>query len=246
MTAALSVHGLGRTFGGLYAVREVSFDVEPGSRVAIIGPNGAGKTTLFNLISGEALPTSGRIELFGRDVTRVPPNKRTALGLGRTYQVTNLFGRLPVLQNMLLAAAGLDRAKFALVRPLRHYHHLHARAEALLSQFDLWALRDVIVSDLSYGDQRQLEIALALASSPRLLLLDEPTAGLAAAETRSLMELVGSLPKDVTILLIEHDMTVVFGTCERIIVLQAGSVVADGAPDAIRDDERVRRIYLGA
>jgi len=246
VTAALSLGAVGRAFGGLHALRDVSFDVEAGSRVAVIGPNGAGKTTLFNLISGETLPTTGRIQMFGRDITRMLPNRRTALGLGRTYQVTNLLPRLSVLDNSLLAVAGLERAKFALLRPMRQFVHLHARAEALLSPLGLWDLRHTAVSELSYGDQRQLEIAMALASAPRVLLLDEPTAGLAAAETRALMQIVRALPPEITILLIEHDMAVVFGTCERIIVLHAGEVVADGTPDVIRDDRRVREIYLGA
>jgi branched-chain amino acid transport system ATP-binding protein len=151
-----------------------------------------------------------------------------------------------VLDNILLAAAGLERTKFVTLRPLRLFAHLHARAEALLSPLGLWEMRQVTVSELSYGDQRQLEIAMALASSPRVLLLDEPTAGLAAAETRALMQIVRALPPEITILLIEHDMAVVFGTCERIIVLHAGEVVADGTPDVIRDDRRVREIYLGA
>jgi branched-chain amino acid transport system ATP-binding protein len=246
VTAALSLQAVGRAFGGLQAVRDVSFDVEPGARMAVIGPNGAGKTTLFNLITGETLPTSGRIRIFGRDVTRLPPNRRAALGLGRTYQVTNLLPRLTVLDNMLLASAGLERTKFSVLRPMRAFRHLHARAETLLSPLGLWEVRDATVSELSYGDQRQLEIALALASSPQILLLDEPTAGLAAAETRALMEIVRSLPREITILLIEHDMSVVFGTCGRIMVLHSGEVVADGTPEAIRDDDRVREIYLGA
>jgi branched-chain amino acid transport system ATP-binding protein len=230
----------------LQAVRDVSFEVEPGARVAVIGPNGAGKTTLFHLISGELLPTSGHIDVFGHDVTRLPAHRRAALGLGRTYQVTNLFARLSVLENLLIAAAGLDRAKYSVFRPLSGYAHLHTKAEGLLRPLGLWEARDDTVASLSYGDQRQLEIALALAASPRLLLLDEPTAGLSAAETGGLLRIVRDLPRDLTVLLIEHDMAVVFGTCERIIVLDHGEMIADGAPDAIRHDARVREIYLGA
>lgn len=245
MTAVLSLDRVVRTFGGLQAVREVSFSVEAGARVAVIGPNGAGKTTLFNLISGELLPTAGHIDALGHTITRLAPHRRTALGLGRTYQITNLFSRLSVLENMLLAAAGLDRARYAVLRPMQAFPHLHERARALLTPLGLWELRDEAVSTLSYGDQRQLEIALALASGPRVLLLDEPTAGLSPAETQGVMQIVRGLPREMTILLIEHDMAVVFGVCDRILVLHHGEMIAAGPPEAIRRDPRVREIYLG-
>lgn len=245
MTAALSLLHVSKAFGGLQAVREVSLDVAAGTRVAIIGPNGAGKTTLFNLISGELLPSAGHIAAFGVNITRLPPHRRTALGLGRTYQITNLFPRLTVLENLLLGVAGLDRAKASVLKPLRAYPHLFERARDLLVPLGLWKVRDVVVASLSYGDQRQLEIALALATRPRLLLLDEPTAGLSSAETQDVLEIVRGLPREITILLIEHDMAVVFGVCERIVVLHHGEVVAAGTPEEIRRDVRVQEIYLG-
>jgi len=245
MTSALRVDRVSRVFGGLQAVRDVSFDVEPGARLAIIGPNGAGKTTLFNLISGELPCTGGRIVAFERDITRLPAHRRAAAGLGRTYQLTNLFPRLTVLENLLLAAQALQRVRYVALRPIRIYAQLYERARALLEPLNLWEVRDVPVAELSYGDQRQLEIALALATQPRILLLDEPTAGLSPAETQHVLRIIRGLPREITILLIEHDMAVVFGVCERIVVFHQGEVVAAGAPDAVARDARVQEIYLG-
>lgn len=245
MTSALRVDRVSRVFGGLQAVRDVSFDVEPGARLAIIGPNGAGKTTLFNLISGELPCTGGRIVAFERDITRLQAHRRAAAGLGRTYQLTNLFPRLTVLENLLLAAQALQRVRYVALRPIRIYAQLYERARTLLEPLGLWEVRDVPVAELSYGDQRQLEIALALATQPRILLLDEPTAGLSPAETQHVLLIIRGLPREITILLIEHDMAVVFGVCERIVVLHQGEVVAAGAPDAVARDARVQEIYLG-
>lgn len=245
MTSALRVDRVSRVFGGLQAVRDVSFDVEPGARLAIIGPNGAGKTTLFNLISGELPCTGGRIVAFERDITRLQAHRRAAAGLGRTYQLTNLFPRLTVLENLLLAAQALQRVRYVALRPIRIYAQLYERARTLLEPLGLWEVRDVPVAELSYGDQRQLEIALALATQPRILLLDEPTAGLSPAETQHVLRIIRGLPREITILLIEHDMAVVFGVCERIVVLHQGEVVAAGAPDAVARDARVQEIYLG-
>ncbi len=246
MNPALRLDGVSRTFGGLRALHNVSLELEDGARLAIIGPNGAGKTTLFNVISGELLPTAGRIEALGRDITRLPPHKRTAVGVGRTYQLTNLFPHLTVMENLLLGVAGLDRARYAALRPLRAFPHLFERAEALLRPLGLWDVRHATTSSLSYGEQRQLEVALALATRPRILLLDEPTAGLSSAETQSVLGVVRALPREITILLIEHDMAVVFGVCDRIVVLHHGDVVADGTSEEVRRDARVQRIYLGA
>ena len=245
MTPALRVQGLSHRFGGLQAVNAVSFDVGVGTRAAIIGPNGAGKTTLFHLISGELLPTSGQIWAFGRDITRMSAHRRAAVGLGRTYQLTTLFPRLTVLENILLGVQALERTRYVALRPLRTFTRLYDRARELLDPLDLWAVRDAAVAQLSYGEQRQLEIALALATRPRLLLLDEPTAGLSPAETQRVLGIIRELPREITILLIEHDMAVVFGTCERIVVLHQGEVVADGAPDEVAGDRRVQEIYLG-
>jgi branched-chain amino acid transport system ATP-binding protein len=246
MTAAIEVTGLTRSFGGLHAVRDVTFGVAPGERLAIIGPNGAGKTTLFNLISGELAPSAGRIVAFGADMTRLAPHRRTAAGLGRTYQLTRLFPRLTVLENTLLGVCALEPVRYDPVRPLRGHRDLRVRAQALLEPLGLWTVRDAAVEALSYGEQRQVEIALALATRPRALLLDEPTAGLSPAETRRVLDIIRGLPREIAVLLIEHDMAVVFGTCERILVLHQGGVVADGPAETVARDPRVQALYLGA
>jgi branched-chain amino acid transport system ATP-binding protein len=244
--AALRLSGVSKSFGGLRAVDGVSLEVWPGERRAIIGPNGAGKTTLFNLISGELPPSAGWITLFGRDVTRLPPHRRAALGLGRTYQITNLFPRLTVLENCVLAAQALSPAKLHLHRALGRYPALFARARAVLSAVGLAGKEGETVRNLSHGEQRQLEIALALAGAPQLLLLDEPTAGLSPAESQMMAGLLKTLDPAITILIIEHDMDVAFALTKRITVLHFGKVVADGVGEAVKADPLVQEIYLGA
>jgi branched-chain amino acid transport system ATP-binding protein len=242
---ALRLDGVSRAFGGLRAVDGVSLGVRPGERRALIGPNGAGKTTLFSLISGELPPTEGRIPLFGRDVTRLPPHRRAALGLGRTYQITNLFPRLTVLENCLLAAQGLSPAKLHLHRAMHRYPALFERARAVLAAVSLGAKEAETVRNLSHGEQRQLEIALALAGSPKLLLLDEPTAGLSPGESHQMTAFLKTLDPAMTILIIEHDMDVAFELTDRITVLHFGKVVADGVGQAVKADPLVQEIYLG-
>src|SRR5688572_13517402 len=226
--AALSLSKVGKSFGGLRAVDGVTLEVRSGERRAIIGPNGAGKTTLFHLISGELPVSDGRIELFGRDVTRAAPHRRAALGLSRTYQITNLFPRLTVLDNCLLAVQALNPVKLHLHRALTRYPELFDRARTVLESVGLGAKATAVVRDLAYGEQRQLEIALALAGSPRLLLLDEPTAGLSPAESQLMVELLKRLDPAISILIIEHDMDVAFEVTDRITVLHYGRVVAEG------------------
>jgi branched-chain amino acid transport system ATP-binding protein len=243
---ALGLHGLAKSFGGLRAVDGVSLDVRPGERRALIGPNGAGKTTLFSLVSGEQSPTSGRITLFGRDVTRLAPHRRAALGLSRTYQITNLFPRLTVLENALLAVHALSPTKLHLHRPLTAYGDQHARARRVLDAVGLTAKAREPVRNLSHGEQRQLEIALALAGSPRLLLLDEPTAGLSPAESQLMTALLARLDPAITILMIEHDMDVAFEVTDRVTVLHFGRVVADGLAHEVKANPLVQEIYLGA
>ena len=212
---------MSKAFGGLRAVDGVELAVRPGERRALIGPNGAGKTTLFNLVAG-ALPVSaGRIELFGRDVTRMPTHRRAALGLTRTFQISNLFPSLSVLDNCLLAVQALTAVGLA------------ARAGAT-------------VRNLSHGEQRQLEIGLALAGRPRVLLLDEPTAGLSPAESASMARLLGRLDPAITVLIIEHDMDIALEIARHVTVLHYGRVIADGTREAVRADPTVREIYLGA
>jgi branched-chain amino acid transport system ATP-binding protein len=244
--AALHLEAVSRAFGGLRAVDGVSLTVHAGERRALIGPNGAGKTTLFNLIAG-ALPVSGgRITLFGRDVTRMAAHRRAALGLARTFQVSNLFPTLTVLENCLLAAQSLSPAKLAMHRPLSGYRDLHARAHATLAAVGLEARARVTARHLSHGEQRQLEIALALATRPRLLLLDEPTAGLSPAESAQMAALLGRLDPTMTVLIIEHDMDIALELARAVTVLHYGRVIADGTREAIQADRLVREIYLGA
>jgi branched-chain amino acid transport system ATP-binding protein len=242
---ALTIDGLAHNFGGLRALDGVSLRVGVGERRVILGPNGAGKTTLFNLITGLFAPSAGRILLFEHDVTPLAPYRRARLGLGRTFQITTLFPRLTVLENVLLAVQGADHARFALLRPLRAHRHLTERAEEMLAAWSLADRRDVPARELSYGEQRQIELLLALAGRPRALLLDEPTAGLAAAETATVVGMIQRFPPDVTVLLIEHDMDVALALADRITVLHQGRVLAEGTREAIRADPRVAQIYLG-
>ena len=243
---ALAVDDLTRDFGGLRALDRVSLEVGEGERRVILGPNGAGKTTLFNLVTGLLEPTAGRIRLLGRDVTGLRAHARARLGLGRTFQITTLFPKLSVLDNVLLAVQGIDPARFALHRPRTGYPRLRARAERLLEDWGLADRRAVPARSLSYGEQRQVELILALATQPRVLLLDEPTAGLSPAETASVAALIEHFPRDVTILLIEHDMDVALELADRVTVLHQGRVLAEGTTDEMRKDARVTEIYLGA
>jgi branched-chain amino acid transport system ATP-binding protein len=241
----LQLRQLGKSFGGLTAVSEVTLEVLPGDRQAVIGPNGAGKTTLFNLITGVLPASSGRIVLFGRDVTGWPSHRRTALGMARTFQITSLFPKLSVLDNVLLAIAGLRRAKFVMWRTLSSYADLHDKARRLLEAAGYWERRGTEVRNLSHGEQRQIEIVLGLASEPKLLLLDEPCAGLSSGESREMAAFLKRLDPALAILLIEHDMDVVFDVVERISVLHFGQVVEQGGAAAIRASPRVQEIYLG-
>ena len=243
---ALRLADVSKEFGGLRALDRVSLAVAPGERRAIIGPNGAGKTTLFSLISGETRPTAGRIALFDRDVTRLAPHRRAALGLARTYQITNLFPRLTALENCLLAVQALTPVKLHLHRALSRYPALFERARGVLEAVGLGDKEGDAVRSLSHGEQRQLEIALALAGMPRLLLLDEPTAGLSPAESHSMTALLKKLDPAITLLVIEHDMDVAFELTDRITVLHYGRVVADGFAHEVRANPVVQEIYLGA
>jgi branched-chain amino acid transport system ATP-binding protein len=241
----LELRSLSKSFGGLHAVQNVSLKIFAGDRKAIIGPNGAGKTTLFNVITGTLPASAGQAMLFGSDVTGWPSHQRTAMGMARTFQVTNLFPRLTVLDNVLLAIQGLRRMKFVLWRPLSSYRDVHEKAHRLLEDAGYWDRRDVEVRNLSHGEQRQIEIVLGLASDPKILLLDEPAAGLASGESREMAAFLKRLDPALAILLIEHDMDVVFDVVDYISVLHFGEVVEEGATDAIRRSAKVQEIYLG-
>jgi branched-chain amino acid transport system ATP-binding protein len=226
-------------------VEGVTLSVQAGERRALIGPNGAGKTTLFNLISGTLPLSGGAISLFGQDVTRAPAHRRAALGLARTFQITNLFPDLTVLENCLLAVQALLPVKFSMLRPVTAYGHLRERARAMLEAVGLEAVAAARVNVLSHGEQRQLEIALALAGRPRVLLLDEPTAGLSPAESRLMAALLARLDPAITVLMIEHDMDIALELSPTVTVLHYGRVIADGSREEIRADPQVREIYLG-
>jgi branched-chain amino acid transport system ATP-binding protein len=241
----LKVERLRKHFGGLVALNDVSFDVGDRTRLAIIGPNGAGKSTLFNIISGDLPPTSGAISFKGADVTRLPVYARCNLGIGHTFQRNNLFFGLTPRQNVWLALQHRHRIAGRWFMPAAQQQRLNQESDLLLEQVGLAAAHDQRVSTLSYGQQRALEIALALATKPQMLLLDEPTAGMSPSETREMIRLIASQPRSLSILIVEHDMDVVFAIAERIIVLHYGVIIADGEPDQVKNDSAVKEAYLG-
>jgi branched-chain amino acid transport system ATP-binding protein len=242
---ALRADGLSRHFRGVIAVDDVSLVVAPGARFGIIGPNGAGKTTLFNLLSGELAPSAGSVTLFGRNITRLPPHSRAALGLGRTFQITRLFTDLTVRENLTLALHGLSRTKLSLLKPWRRYKTVQQEADELAAGFGLAGRLSVTAAELSHGELRELEVLLALALKPKVLLLDEPAAGLSPAERVSILELLKSLPKDLTLVMIEHDLDVLRGAVDSVAVLHLGALVMQGSMQQVQQDERVRELYLG-
>jgi branched-chain amino acid transport system ATP-binding protein len=241
----LELRSLSKNFGGLRAVRGVSLKIMPGDRKAIIGPNGAGKTTLFNLVTGIFPASSGQVLLFGRDVTFWPSHRRAALGMARTFQVTSLFPRLTVLDNVLLAIKGRRASKFVMWRFLSSYREVYDKAHELLERASFFDRKDTQVRYLSHGEQRQLEILLGLASDPDILLLDEPVAGLSSGESAQMAKFLQTLDPKMAILLIEHDMDVVFGVADDISVLHFGEVLESGPAERIRSSAKVQEIYLG-
>ena len=241
----LRIEKVRKNFGGLWAVDNINLDIDSGERRALIGPNGAGKTTLFNLISGMLTPSSGRVFIFGKDVTDLPPHKRVALGLGRTFQITNLFSKLTVMENLLLSLKSIDRTGQMFLKPLTSYRHLYSRAESIMDQSGMLEKRDMAVRHLSYGEQRLVEVLMALAQNPKLLLLDEFSSGLSLEETNSMTTMLKSLPRDITLLLIEHDMDVAFELAERFTVLHLGQIFAEGDRDEIKKNPQVQEIYFG-
>jgi branched-chain amino acid transport system ATP-binding protein len=234
-------------FGGLRALDDVSLSLESGERRALIGPNGAGKTTLFHVISGLIRPSKGRILFFGGDVTKMSLHRRAALGLGRTFQITSLFFPLTVEENLLLSLKALDSTiRNISLRTIRSYKHLLSHTESLLRQAELWDKRQLPVRNLSYGEQRKLEILLALAQNPKVLLLDEPTCGLSSEEVTTMTSMIKALPRDVILLVIEHDLDVAFELTEQVTILNAGKILAEGSQEAVRGNPEVQKVYLGA
>jgi len=245
MTDILRLDELDRRFGGLHVTRKVSLALRPGDRLALIGPNGAGKTTLVNQISGVLPPSSGRIFLDGADVTAQSQAERVRRGLARTFQITTLAPHLPVQRQVELALFERERLGHSMWRSIDAFTHVADEALALLSTLGLAHRADTATGSLAYGEQRLVELALALALRPRVLLLDEPMAGVPKADGPTLLAALDRLPADLALLIIEHDMDLVFRMATRIAVLVQGELIADGPPDAIRNDPRVRAAYLG-
>jgi branched-chain amino acid transport system ATP-binding protein len=242
---ALKLHDLNKAFGGLRVTSSVNFAVEPGERRLIIGPNGAGKTTLFNLITGELQADSGRILLFGRDLTKVATRRRAHLGLARTYQIITLFPGETLARNVTLSLLGLSHLRWNPIVRLDGQRHLLEQARETLARVGLDHLADRPVAQTSYGERRRVEIAMALAQNPKVLLLDEPFAGLSVEERRDVLTLIGNIPRDVTIVMIEHDMDVALEFAERITVLHFGQVIVEGTRSEVVQHPRTREIYLG-
>jgi len=243
---ALRVEGLSKYFGGLQALKNVSLSIQEGERVGIIGPNGSGKTTLLNLISGALPASSGKVYLFAQDVTNVPSYGRVHLGLARTFQLNTLFFPLTVLDNVFLAIQALKPFRYGVFRPAHSYKGFLEEAEELLVRWGLWEKRDLVVQHLSHGEQRCLELILGLASDPKIILLDEPTAGLSATETGILTTMIQGFKHDVTTIIVEHNIDALFKVAEHIIVLNYGEVIAAGKKEEVRADAKVRQVYLGA
>jgi branched-chain amino acid transport system ATP-binding protein len=241
----LSAQGLVKRFGGISATNNVSLDLKQGARHALIGPNGAGKTTLINLLTGVIEPTEGKIMLEGQNITRLAPHQRVRRGLVRTFQITQLFDGLTPLETLALTVSQQRGLGASWWKPLGARAEVTARCEQLLEQFHLTSVRDQPARVLAYGKRRLLEIAIALACEPRVLLLDEPVAGVPAGEREELLRTVANLPPDVSVLLIEHDMDLVFSFATRMTVLVNGAVLTEGSPEEISRDPQVKAVYLG-
>jgi branched-chain amino acid transport system ATP-binding protein len=243
--SALVINSLSKSFGGLRVTRNVNLNVEPGERRLIIGPNGAGKTTLFNLITGELAPDAGSVKLFDRDITRMPSRKRTHLGMARTYQIITLFGRDTILHNVTLALLGLSPLRWNPVATLRRQDHLGVQARDALRRVGLDRIAERPLAETSYGERRRVEIAMALAQNPKVVLLDEPFAGLSIDERQDVRKLMMAIPREVTIVMIEHDMDVALDLADRITLLHFGEVIVEGTRAEVVADPRTREVYLG-
>jgi branched-chain amino acid transport system ATP-binding protein len=245
MIEALAVDNAVMQFGGLRAVDGVSLTVATGERRALLGPNGAGKSTLFNMIGGQLRPSQGRIRLFGADMTTLKPSARARVGLARTFQITSLFAALSVEENIQLAVQALLPGRLGMLYAASAYRETVERVETLLADWRLAVGRSTVVADLSYGEQRKLEIAMALAHQPRLLLLDEPTAGLSTAETENVVALIRGLDRSITVIAIEHDMDVAFEIADRFTILHQGRILTEGSAADIRGNADVQSVYFG-
>jgi branched-chain amino acid transport system ATP-binding protein len=240
----LRTHGVSKMFGKFRALSNISAAFPRGAITSIIGPNGAGKSTYFNLLSGAFPPSEGKVEFEGRDVTNVAQHEFAHMGIAKSFQITNVFPQLSTRENVRVALQALV-SRYDIWRPRAKLPGLAEKADALLSQVGLWHCRDRVAKTLAHGEQRALEIGMALASNPRLLLLDEPTAGMSPEETRVMMDLIVKLAKERTVILVEHKMKLVMGISDRVLVLHHGELLADGTPAEVRQDQQVKRVYLG-
>ena len=245
LSYALEISNLQKAFGGLPVTQDVSLAIRPGERRLIIGPNGAGKTTLFNQITGEIRPNSGQIKLFGTDVTSFTPYRRAHFGLSRTYQIITLFTADSLEHNVVLGLLGLKPSRWQMWRPLSFYGDLATEARLTLDRVGLLHLAQHPVSDIAYGEKRRVELAMALAQKPRVLLLDEPLAGLSNSERSTIKALIASIPRDTAVVMIEHDMDTALDLAETVTLLNYGRVIVDGERDAVIADPRTREVYLG-
>jgi branched-chain amino acid transport system ATP-binding protein len=240
----LRTAGVGKSFGKFVALKDITAEFRRGAITSIIGPNGAGKSTYFNLLSGAFPPSSGRVEFEGRDVTGLAQHRFAHMGVAKSFQITNVFPQLSTHENIRVAAQA-QVAAYDIWRPRARLTELAAEADAILERVGLWERRDRVAGTLAHGEQRALEIGMALASRPRLLLLDEPTAGMSPEETRVMMDLIVKLASERTVILVEHKMKLVMGISDRLLVLHHGELLAEGSPDDIRRNETVKRVYLG-
>lgn len=244
-TPAISVDRLAKVFGGLRAVDDVSLSVQAGERRVLIGPNGAGKTTLFHCIAGTLEATKGQVNLFGTDITRLPEYRRTGLGMARTFQTSNVCTDLTVMENVLLAMLGADQRKWTMHQAASAFADLRERGAMGLARVGLDGRAGETVKFLSYGERRQLELALALASNPKVVLLDEPCAGLSPSERQRFSGLIRDLPRDITLVMIEHDIDIALALAGRVTVLHRGKIILDGTPDEVKRNDQVREVYFG-
>ena len=242
---ALEIVNLRKAFGGLPVTQNVSLTIRPGERRLIIGPNGAGKTTLFNQITGDLRPNSGQVKLFGTDVTAFTPFKRAHHGLSRTYQIITLFNGDTLEHNVTLGLLGLRPSRWNMLRPLSFYGDLATEARRTLDRVGLLHLSEHPVSEIAYGEKRRVELAMALAQRPRVLLLDEPLAGLSNTERSTVKALIASIPRQTAVIMIEHDMDTALDLAETVTLLNYGKVIVDGQRDAVIADQRTREVYLG-
>jgi branched-chain amino acid transport system ATP-binding protein len=245
VTAALEIRGLKKAFGGLPATNDVSLTVMPGERRLIIGPNGAGKTTLFNLITGDLKRDAGSIRLFGEEVQRMAPHRRAQRGLARTYQIITLFARDTLEHNVALSLLGVTKARWNMFASLDRHRHLYDEARAVLGRVGLEQLAQRPLNGVSYGEKRRVEIAMALAQKPRVLLLDEPLAGLSRDERAAVSRLIAAIPRETTVVMIEHDMDTALDLADNITVLHYGRVIVEGTRSAVVNDPKTREVYLG-